>query len=103
MITFAKGVTSAYQPLGGVVIRRPLVEAVWDSPMGAYMHGSTFGGHPVATAVACANIQAMRTEDVCGNVLRNEGYFRDGLDDLGRAPQLCPGGPRAPATSTRSS
>ena len=54
MITFAKGVTSAYQPLGGVVIRKPLVEAIWDSPMGSYVHGSTFGGHPVATAVARA-------------------------------------------------
>ena len=82
MITFAKGVTSAYQPLGGVVIRKPLVEAVWDSPMGAYVHGSTFGGHPVATAVAGATIQAMRTEDVCGHVLRNEGYLKGGLDAL---------------------
>jgi len=79
MITFAKGVTSAYQPLGGVVIRKPLVEAVWDSPMGAFVHGSTFGGHPVATAVACAVIQAMRTEDICGHVLRTEDYLKDGL------------------------
>ncbi|WP_395153129.1 aminotransferase class III-fold pyridoxal phosphate-dependent enzyme, partial [Ilumatobacter sp.] len=51
MITFAKGVTSAYLPLGGVTIRKPLVEALWESEMGVYMHGSTFGGHPVATAV----------------------------------------------------
>jgi adenosylmethionine-8-amino-7-oxononanoate aminotransferase len=82
MITFAKGVTSAYQPLGGVVIRKPLVEAIWDSPMGSFVHGSTFGGHPVATAVACATIQAMRTEDVPGHVLRNEGYLSDGLNAL---------------------
>lgn len=82
MITFAKGVTSAYQPLGGVVIRKPLVEAIWDSPMGSYVHGSTFGGHPVATAVACASIQAMRTEDVCGHVLRTEDYLSDGLNAL---------------------
>lgn len=85
MITFAKGVTSAYQPLGGVVIRRPLVEAIWDSPMGGYMHGSTFGGHPVATAVACATMQAMRTEDVPGHVLRHEDELRDGLNALAAA------------------
>ncbi|MEZ5244687.1 MAG: aminotransferase class III-fold pyridoxal phosphate-dependent enzyme [Acidimicrobiales bacterium] len=79
IITFAKGVTSAYQPLGGIVARTPLVEALWDSPAGSYVHGSTFGGHPVATAVACATIEAMRAEDVCGHVLANEDLLRSGL------------------------
>ena len=82
MITFAKGVTSAYQPLGGVIIRRPLVERLWDSALGSYVHGSTFGGHPVATAVAGATIEAMRTEDVPGHVLRTEGHLRTGLEAL---------------------
>ncbi|NIR36797.1 MAG: aminotransferase class III-fold pyridoxal phosphate-dependent enzyme [Actinobacteria bacterium] len=82
IITFAKGVTSAYQPLGGIVVRRPLVEAIWDSPMGSYMHGSTFGGHPVATAVACATIEAMRAEDVPGHVLRHEDRLGDGLREI---------------------
>ena len=75
MITFAKGVTSAYQPLGGVVIRGPLVTELFDSPMGSYVHGATFGGHPVATAVAVANMTAMRDEGLMGHVLANEGYF----------------------------
>ncbi len=83
MITFAKGVTSAYQPLGGVMIRRPLVEEIWNSPVGLYNHGSTFGGHPVATAVAVANISAMRDEGVLGNVLANEDYFKSSLAALG--------------------
>ncbi|GIS98501.1 MAG: hypothetical protein CM1200mP26_02140 [Acidimicrobiales bacterium] len=39
MITFAKGVTSAYQPLGGVVIRGPLVEELFNSSMGSYVQG----------------------------------------------------------------
>jgi len=82
MITFAKGVTSAYQPLGGVIIRKPLVEAVWDSEIGFFNHGSTFGGHPVATAVAVANMRAMLDEKVFDNVLNLEGYFRDGLDQM---------------------
>ena len=82
MITFAKGVTSAYQPLGGVVMRRPLVEKIWESDMGIYMHGSTFGGHPVATAVAVANMAAMRDEDIFGHVLSNEDYFASSLHDL---------------------
>ncbi len=80
MITFAKGVTSAYLPLGGVAIRKPLVDAVWESEMGAFMHGSTFGGHPVAAAVAVANIQAMTDEDIPGHVLAHEDGFRARLD-----------------------
>ena len=59
MITFAKGVTSAYQPLGGLAVRGPLVERVWDSDLAMFLHGSTFGGHPVATATAVANMTAL--------------------------------------------
>jgi adenosylmethionine-8-amino-7-oxononanoate aminotransferase len=72
MITFAKGVTSAYLPLGGVIVRDDLVEALFDSPLGTYMHGSTFGGHPVATAVAAATLNVLRDEKVLENVRENE-------------------------------
>ncbi|RZV48175.1 MAG: aminotransferase class III-fold pyridoxal phosphate-dependent enzyme [Acidimicrobiales bacterium] len=82
MITFAKGVTSAYQPLGGFAVRRRLVEETWDSELGTYNHGSTFGGHPVACAVAVANMEAMRDEGVNENVLANEDYFQAGLTQL---------------------
>ena len=82
MITFAKGVTSAYQPLGGLAIRGPLVAEVYDSPMATYMHGSTFGGHPVATAVAVANMTAMRDEGLLDHVMATEADFGDRLQDL---------------------
>ncbi len=82
LITFAKGVTSAYQPLGGMIARRELVETIWNSPMSAYMHGSTFGGHPVATAVAVANMTAMRDEKILEHVLANEAGFRARMDGL---------------------
>jgi len=82
MITFAKGVTSAYQPLGGMVVRGALVDRVWDSPVAMFVHGSTFGGHPVATAVAVANMAAMRDEEVFANVLRNEDRLTGGLRAL---------------------
>ena len=85
MITFAKGVTSAYQPLGGLVVRGPLVDRVWDSPAAMFVHGSTFGGHPVATAVAVANMTAMRDEDVFAGVLGREDRLGDGLRELMRA------------------
>lgn len=82
IITFAKGVTSAYQPLGGLMVRQPVLEAIWNSSGGAFMHGSTFGGHPVATAVAIANMQALRSSDALANVLTNEGYLASGLHRL---------------------
>ena len=82
MVTFAKGVTSAYVPLGGLVVRDSLVERVWDSPMAMFNHGSTFGGHPVATAVAVANMTAMRDENIFAGVLRHEGRLLGGLHDL---------------------
>ena len=82
MITFAKGVTSAYMPLGGMVVKRSLVEETWDSELAMFNHGSTFGGHPVACAVAVANMVAMRDEGVLRNVLNNEQYFQDHLTKL---------------------
>lgn len=82
MITFAKGVTSAYVPLGGLILNASLVDKVWDSPTPMFAHGATFGGHPVATAVAVANMNAMRDEDVFGNVLSNESHLKNGLRGL---------------------
>jgi len=82
MITFAKGVTSAYQPLGGLAIRRPLVAEVYESPIGTFRHGSTFGGHPVATAVAVANMRAMREEGLFDHVLSTEDHFAQSLGSL---------------------
>jgi adenosylmethionine-8-amino-7-oxononanoate aminotransferase len=82
MITFAKGVTSAYAPLGGLVVKSRFVERVWDSPLAMFIHGATFGGHPVSTAVAVANITAMRDEGVLANVLNHESRLFGGLRNL---------------------
>ena len=82
VITFAKGVTSAYAPLGGMIVREPLIDALLDSPVGMFTHGATWGGHPMSTAVAVANITAMRDEKVPQHVLELEPYFRTGLDEL---------------------
>ncbi len=74
--------TSAYVPLGGMIVRRPLVDGLLDSPVATFTHGATFGGHPVATAVAVANITALREERIPEHVLELEPYFRAGLDEL---------------------
>ncbi len=83
MITFAKGSTSGYAPLGGLIVREQLVRELYDSPKGGvFTHGATWGGHPVSTAVAVANITAMRDENVLGNVSARGPKLRSALDSL---------------------
>lgn len=82
ILTFAKGVTSAYAPLGGMVFRRRIGEALHRAPGDMFLHGATWGGHPVACAVALANIEVFETEDVLGNVQRNADWLGDQLREL---------------------
>ncbi len=85
MITFAKGVTSGYAPLGGVIVSDRLAAPFLEGEAAVFLHGLTFGGHPVSCAVALANIEIMESEDLLGNVRRNEAIFdevMEGLRDL---------------------
>lgn len=82
LITFAKGATSGYAPIGGMLVRRPLVDRVLDSPAGAFLHGATWGGHPVVMAASVANLTAMQDEKVVENVARNESGLQERLRDL---------------------
>ncbi len=82
IITFAKGVTSAYAPLGGMVFSRRIGQVIADSPSHMYLHGSTWGGHPVSCAVALANLAVFASEDVLGNVQRNQDWLGEQLREL---------------------
>lgn len=82
LLTFAKGATSSYAPIGGLLIRQPVFDELLDSHIGMFNHGATWGGHPVVAATAVANLTAMRDEDVVGNVHSNAGYFRDRLEQM---------------------
>jgi len=85
MITFAKAVTSGYAPLGGVIVSDRLAAPFLERPGNPFLNGITYGGHPVACAVALENIRIMDEEDVLGNVRRNEPLFDEvmgGLRDL---------------------
>ena len=86
MITFAKGVTSGYAPLGGVIVSDRVAAPFVEDEGRMYMHGLTFGGHPVSCAVALANIDILENEDICGNVLRNEPLFDDVMAELATLP-----------------
>ena len=78
MTSFAKGVTSGYLPMGGVVVNDKVAATLKDNaPM--FMHGSTFGGHPVSSAVALENIKIIEREKLLENVHNLEGHFGDEL------------------------
>ncbi len=81
IITFAKGVTSGYAPLGGMIVSDALMEP-FISGTATFLHGITFAGHPVSTAVALANLDIFEKENLLGNVRANEGAFRSTLERL---------------------
>src|SRR3954464_2371552 len=81
LITTAKGLTSAYAPMGAVIASDRLMEPFLDAKR-TFTHGFTFGGHPVSAAVASANLDAFEREDLCGHGREKEGEFRQMLDGL---------------------
>ena len=85
IITFAKGLTSGYAPLGGMLVSDRLVEPFLEGQE-TFLHGITFAGHPVSTAVALANLDIFEKEDLLGNVRANEAQFRAALEGLRDLP-----------------
>jgi adenosylmethionine-8-amino-7-oxononanoate aminotransferase len=81
MVTTAKGITSAYAPLGAVIAADRIAEPFLHGKA-IFNHGFTFGGHPVACATALANIDVLEREDLCGRVRANEALFRETLEGL---------------------
>ncbi|MBV9095742.1 MAG: aspartate aminotransferase family protein [Streptosporangiaceae bacterium] len=85
IITFAKGATSGYAPLGGMVVSDALMEP-FSTGTATFLHGVTFAGHPVSAAVALANLEVFEKEDLLGNVRGNEEAFRATLGKLSDLP-----------------
>ncbi|MBO0728724.1 MAG: aspartate aminotransferase family protein [Acidimicrobiaceae bacterium] len=84
MITCAKGMTSGYSPLGALLVDDRLMEPFLQGHT-TFVHGFTFGGHPVSTAVALANLDLMEKEDLVGHVAGRSAGFQavlEGLRDL---------------------
>ncbi|MBP5992088.1 MAG: aspartate aminotransferase family protein [Piscinibacter sp.] len=74
LMTFAKGVTSGYIPLGGVMVGERIARALIDQG-GEFNHGYTYSGHPVACAVAIANIRLIRREGLVERVREDVGPY----------------------------
>lgn len=85
IITTAKGLTSAYAPMGAVIFTDRVAEPFLQGT-NTFMHGITFGGHPLAAGIALANIAAFEDEDIIGNVRANEQRFRGMLESLRDLP-----------------
>jgi adenosylmethionine-8-amino-7-oxononanoate aminotransferase len=85
MITTAKGITSAYAPLGAVIAGDHIAEPFLHGKA-IFNHGFTFGGHPIACAVALANIEVIEREGLCEHVRENEGRLRAMMESLSDLP-----------------
>jgi len=85
LMTTAKGITSAYAPLGAVIAGDHIAEPFLHGKA-IFNHGFTFGGHPISCAVALANIDVIEQEGLRENVRENEEAFREMLEGLRDLP-----------------
>lgn len=85
LITFAKGVTSGYLPLGGVVISGRVAEPFFTRPGLMFRHGQTYSGHPTSCAAALANLDIIEREDLLGRGRAMEDDIVDALAPLAGA------------------
>jgi adenosylmethionine-8-amino-7-oxononanoate aminotransferase len=87
MITFAKGVTSGYLPLGGVLVGRRVAEPFWDGASGPiFRHGYTYSGHATACAAALANLDILEGEGLVARVRSLEPVLAREIGRLDEAP-----------------
>lgn len=80
LVTFAKGITSGYVPLGGVIVGQRVSEPFWHRPeTGPWRHGYTYSGHATATAAAHPNLDIMEREGLLGRALELERELPEAL------------------------
>ena len=82
LITFAKGVTSGYQPMGGVLVNRTVCDLFEEDPDFVFMHGYTYSGHPAACAAAIANIDLIEKEGLVERAKHIGKRISQGLEAL---------------------
>jgi len=85
IITCAKGMTSGYSPIGAAIISDRIAAPFYEGN-NYFPHGYTFGGHPVSSAVAMANLDIFEREGLNERVLKNEQVFRSTLEKLNDLP-----------------
>ena len=90
MITFAKGVTSGYMPLGGVLVGERVRAPFWDEPIAGavFRHGYTYSGHSGAAAAAMANLDIIERELLVERVATLEPILDKAVRRLQSAPMV---------------
>jgi adenosylmethionine-8-amino-7-oxononanoate aminotransferase len=87
LVTFAKGVTSGYLPLGGVVVSARVAEPFWSKPGRVFVrHGQTYAGHAAVCAAGLANIDILEREQLVTRALTLEGDLLATLEPLEAHP-----------------
>ena len=89
IMCFAKGINSAYVPLGATAVNAR-VAAAWErkDPLAMIMHGYTYSGHPLACAAALANLKVVEDENLPQNAATVGAYFLGRLETLRRFPSV---------------
>jgi adenosylmethionine-8-amino-7-oxononanoate aminotransferase len=82
LVTFAKGITSGYQPLGGVLVGRKVRESLEHDETFVLRHGFTYSGHPTACAAALTNLEIIRREHLLDRAEPIGAHFSSELDAL---------------------
>ncbi len=85
VITTAKGLTSAYAPMGAVILSDRVADPFLQGH-NSFTHGLTFGGHPICAAVAMANLDAFEQDGILDHVRAHEKEFRDSIESLRDLP-----------------
>jgi putrescine---pyruvate transaminase len=84
LIVFAKGVTSGYLPLGGVIVSPAVAEPFWDGSGRTFAHGGTYSGHATCCAAALANLDLLARDGLVTRAATLEQPFHDRLRGLER-------------------
>jgi putrescine aminotransferase len=81
-MTISKGLSSGYAPLGATILTEEIARVFLDAPDAAFAHGHTYGGHPVACAVALENLAIIEGEHLALRAAAEGSYLLDGLKSL---------------------
>ena len=85
LITIAKGLTSAYAPMGAVLVANRVAEPLYEDKR-TLLHGITFAGHPLSAAIALKNIEIFARDGVLENVRAQESGLAERLESLRELP-----------------
>ena len=85
IITMAKGISSGYIPLSGIMVGNRVTETLVDEG-GEFYHGYTYSGHPVACAVAIENLKIIREENLIENSRNTSVYLEERMKEIADHP-----------------